>query len=167
MTMSHYDASGNEVKRANFRASDDDVVYDLGMVADHGLTPDFDKSDFDGKLVKVGGIDGPEDFQLGPVYFVLLKRMVATHDKPDAGPDEDYYGVMFAATAQPVTRTLQMATMGALPFFAVPRLVPSRSKPGYEYWRFDIPTKDELAALAAPPSMATSALPKGGRRTAV
>lgn len=158
MTMSHYDASGNEVRRANYRATDEEVVYDLAMVADHGLQPDFDKDDIDGKLCKIGGIDGPEDFPKGPVYFVLLKRWEATDDKPEPEPDADYIGVMFPATSAVCTRVLQMAEMGALPFMGVPRKVPSKTS-GNDYWRLDRPDSIALSGVRQ-----ASALPKGNSR---
>lgn len=127
--MTHYDSQGRPVERVSFKADiDSDVVYDVGEVLDRGVQPDFEKDSLNGQTVMIFGIKGPEDFPMGPVYFVLLKRAV---DPREAEP----WGVMFPASNRPMIPTiLDMATRGRLPFPAVLRLRASESNKGYEYW---------------------------------
>jgi len=125
--MQQFDANGKELEGVNVRADIDAPVYDIGAVLNHGNVPDFDKKTLDGQDVTVVGISGPEEFQMGPVYFLLIYR--------DGDPrDMDAWGVMISATSPAVKRALAMAKGGYLPFRAKMKLEASQSHKGYEYW---------------------------------
>jgi hypothetical protein len=125
--MQQFDANGNEHTGINLRADVTEPVYDIGAVLNRGNIPDFDKKTLDGQDVTIVGISGPEEFPMGPVYFVLLYR--------DSDPRTiDAWGVMMPATSPAIKRTLAMAKGGYLPFRAKLVLEPSQSHKGYEYW---------------------------------
>jgi hypothetical protein len=128
--MQHFDANGREVANVNIRAEDTGEVYDIGAVLNRGNIPDFDKATLNGQNVTVVGISGPEDFQLGPVYFLMLYR--------DQDPRTiDAWGIMIPATSPAAQRALRMAQSGYLPFRAKMQLVKSQSHKGQEYWTLD------------------------------
>ena len=124
-----FDANGNTLPtgQINVRADSEEAVYDIGVVMNRGNIPDFDKKTLDGQNVTIVGMTGPEDFPMGPVYFLLLYR--------DGDPrDMDAWGVMIPQGSPAAKRALAMAQGGYLPFRAKMVLEPSTAHKGYEYW---------------------------------
>lgn len=139
--MQQFDANGNELKGINVRADIEDTVYDIGAVLNRGNVPDFDKATLNGTDVTIVGITGPEEFSMGPVYFLLLYRDGDSHSL-------DAWGVMIPATSPAAKRALSMAQGGYLPFRAKMVLVPSKEHKGYEYWTLDKASSPALPAAS-------------------
>jgi len=127
--MQQFDANGNPLGNGqiNLRNDDETQVYDIGAVMNRGNIPDFDKKTLDGQNVTVVGITGPEEFQLGTVYFLLIYRDGDSREM-------DAWGVMIPETSPAVKRALSMAKGGYLPFRAKMVLEASKSHKGFEYW---------------------------------
>jgi hypothetical protein len=125
--MPQFDANGNEIAGINIRADVESPVYDIGAVLNHGNIPDFDKKTLDGQNITVVGIAGPEEFQMGPVYFLLIYR--------DNDPRNiDAWGIMISAESPAVKRALAMAKGGYLPFRAKMVQEASKANKGFTYW---------------------------------
>jgi len=142
--MPQFDQNGNEIPGTGIsvRAEITDTVYDMAAVINHGNIPDFDKKTLNGQNVTIVGISGPEEFPMGPVYFLLIYR--------DGDPREmDAWGIMIPETSPAAKRALTMAKGGYLPFRAKMVLEPSQTHKGYEYWNLknaDAPALTQAAS---------------------
>lgn len=98
-----------------------------------GEVPTFKKEDLNGKTVIIAGIsDEPEEFELGPVRFLMLYR---EGDDPRGEP----WGVMVHASSPIVGQVENQVRRGRAPFAARMERVPSKSHKGYSYWRLTKP----------------------------
>jgi len=112
-------------------------IFDNGG---RGEVPTFKKEDLNGKTVIIAGIsDEPEDFQLGPVRFIMLYR------EGDNLKNEPW-GVMVHAQSPIVGQVENQVKRGRTPFAARIERVPSKSHKGYSYWRLVKPDPKEIAA---------------------
>lgn len=126
--MTYYNVFGEQVEPINVRASGK-PQHDISDIADRGREPDFTKESLIGVNLVVCGITGPEDFPLGAVYFVLLRRET---DKPTDEP----WGVMFPAGSPAAALVLRAARQNMLPFKGVLERVTSEAHPDQSYWNW-------------------------------
>lgn len=122
---------GNQVREESYIA-EDNTIHDISEVINHGREPDWEKDTLVDTTITVYGINGPEDWSLGPVYFVLLKR------KEDAAID-DPWGVMFPASSPLVKTVLAMARQKKLPFRGLVLKPALLSNPDRTTWTLNRP----------------------------
>lgn len=125
--IERFNSQGQQVSTEKYRAEVTDKMYDISEVLDHGNVPDWDKDDLAGQVVTVVGVVGPEEYNLGDVYFVLMYR-----DGDDRALDA--WGVMFPASSPFVKQALAMARQGYLPFRTGIDKRDSAEHRGQTYW---------------------------------
>lgn len=125
--IERYNSQGQAVSTEKYRAEVSDKMYDISEVLDHGNVPDWDKDELSGTVVTVVGVVGPEEYNLGDVYFVLLYRDGDDHAL-------DAWGVMIPASSPFVKQCLAMARQGYLPFRTGIEKRDSAQHRGQSYW---------------------------------
>lgn len=115
-----------DLDRMNAYVANEPVEYEL--INDRGVQPDFDKDTLVNQRCLFYGISAePEDFELGPVYFVKLLRPIDTRDM-------EPWGVIFPASSPVVRKVQKQVRFNQVPFHATLIRRPSKVKGHNPYW---------------------------------
>lgn len=118
----------NDLPEFNDYVPNEPVGQEYELIDDRGVQPEFDKAELENQRCLIFGISAePEEFELGPVFFVKLLRPIDTRDM-------EPWGVIFPATSPVVRKVQKQVRFNQVPFHATFVRIKSKVRGHNPYW---------------------------------